>query len=154
MSHATLRGKLVNNLVNIVKKYNFNGFDLDWEYPAQRGGIPADKENFVLLLKELRENFDKHGFILCVSAGATEETAKISYNIKEISKYVHLIHLMTYQFHAPYDNKPKILGHNTPLYPASTENAEDKTLNVVSFPDVTSPPLGSSTKNYLNRINN
>lgn len=49
------RATFVQSAVDFVQKYNFSGLDLDWEYPAQRdGSSPADKANFVLLLKELR----------------------------------------------------------------------------------------------------
>jgi hypothetical protein len=35
------------------RKYNFDGLDLHWQYPGdpEAKGVPADKENFVLLLK-------------------------------------------------------------------------------------------------------
>jgi chitinase len=38
-----LRAKFVDNIVNFVKQHGFDGFDLDWEYPTQRGGVEADK---------------------------------------------------------------------------------------------------------------
>ena len=125
-----MREKLVNNVVEFVKKYDFNGFDLDWEYPAQRGGVPSDKENFVLLLKALREKFDKEGLILSAAVGASENSAKISYDIKGISKYLNFINLMTYDFHGTFDADKKV-GHNTPMYPSSKENGEDRKLNIV-----------------------
>ncbi|XP_033213929.1 chitinase-like protein 3 [Belonocnema kinseyi] len=124
-----LREKLVNNIVEFVTNYEFSGLDLDWEYPAQRGGIPSDKENFVLLLKALREKFDRTGLILSIAAGVGEKIAKISYDIKGISKYVNFINLMTYDFHGTLDVN-KTVGHNTPMYPSSKENAEESKVNI------------------------
>jgi chitinase len=42
-SNSILRTKFVNSIYTFVKTYGFNGVDFDWEYPAQRGGIAADK---------------------------------------------------------------------------------------------------------------
>ena len=125
-----MRTLFVKNVIEFVIKYGFNGFDLDWEYPAQRKGVPSDKENFVKLLKELKEEFEKKGLILTIAAGASESTAKISYNIKEISKYVDFINLMTYDFHGTFDEDKKV-NHNAPLYAASNETDADKKLNIV-----------------------
>lgn len=44
---ATLRAKFVTNLFNFVRDYGFNGLDLDWEYPAQNLGVPADRVNSI-----------------------------------------------------------------------------------------------------------
>jgi chitinase len=41
-----LRARLVDHLFSFVRAYNFNGVDIDWEFPAQRGGIPADKVSY------------------------------------------------------------------------------------------------------------
>lgn len=52
-SYAT-RLKFAQNVVRFCKIYNFDGIDIDWEYPARRdGNVAIDKGNFVLLLEEL-----------------------------------------------------------------------------------------------------
>jgi chitinase len=52
---ASLRTKFVTNLFNFVRDKGFNGLDLDWEYPSQRGGIAADKvKNTLPYLKHLQ----------------------------------------------------------------------------------------------------
>jgi len=40
---AKIRARFVDNLHTFVKAHDFNGLDLDWEYPALRGGDPSDK---------------------------------------------------------------------------------------------------------------
>lgn len=50
------RVKFAQNVVRFCKIYGFDGIDIDWEYPARRGGnVEVDKTNFVSMLKELRQ---------------------------------------------------------------------------------------------------
>lgn len=130
VANPTIRKRFVDNVVNFVKKYGFDGFDMDWEYPNQRGGVVADKKNYVLLLKELRERFDAEGLILSAAVGAAEVSASKSYIISEMSKYLHFINLMTYDLHGTWDKKT---GINAPLYAGSWEHGDERKLNVVSF---------------------
>ncbi|XP_043526629.1 chitinase-3-like protein 1 [Frieseomelitta varia] len=128
-ANADIRAQFVQNVITFLKEYNFDGFDVDWEYPNQRGGKPADKENFVILMKELREEFNKHGYILSVAVGAAETSASKSYLISEMSQYPHFINLMTYDFHGSWDNFAAI---NAPLYASSRESGDEVKLNVNS----------------------
>jgi len=43
-----------------MEERTFDGFDIDWEYPGapDRRGSPDDVDNFVLLMKAIREAFN------------------------------------------------------------------------------------------------
>lgn len=52
-ANSTKRQRFIRTTIDFLKQHNFDGLDLDWEYPAQRGGSTNDRENFVKLLREL-----------------------------------------------------------------------------------------------------
>ncbi|XP_033213859.1 acidic mammalian chitinase-like [Belonocnema kinseyi] len=131
LSDSTLREKLVNNILDFVKKYEFNGIELYWDFSTQAAKGSSDKANFVLLLKALREKFDKESLILSVAVAKREAIAKLSYDVKGISTHANFINLMTYNFHNSFDADKKV-GANAPLYPSSKENAENQKLNIDS----------------------
>lgn len=40
-ANATLN--FAKSIVAYMTKYNFDGIDIDWEFPAKNGGVAADK---------------------------------------------------------------------------------------------------------------
>lgn len=106
------RGRFVKQVTTFIRKYNFDGLDLDWEYPTQRGGRPQDRENFVLFTKELREEFDNHGLLLTSAIGAAKNVIDQAYDVRQISRYLDYLHIMCYDYHGSWDKK---VGYNAPL---------------------------------------
>lgn len=123
----TLRSALVESVIKFMGDYGFDGFDLDWEYPAMRGGSPADKVNFITLLKLFRERFDPLGYVLTAAVGVSNEHISNAYDVPNMAKYLHFINLMAYDLHGSWDH---VTGQNAPLYASSKESPNFSQLNV------------------------
>jgi chitinase len=102
----------------------FDGIDIDWEFPVA-GGMegnverPADRENFTLLLAELRRLLDTEGsrdhrhYELTIAASARpQEIANVE--IARIDSLLDFINVMTYDYHSG----PGTTNFNAPLYAA------------------------------------
>ena len=42
-SQASSRKIFIDSCVQFLQRFGFEGLDLDWEYPAHRGGKPEDQ---------------------------------------------------------------------------------------------------------------
>ncbi|XP_055536395.1 probable chitinase 2 [Wyeomyia smithii] len=115
------RQAFVKNALEFVKRYNFDGLDLDWEYPTQRGGKPYDRENFVSLVKELSQQFKKNNLLLTSAIGAGKDTIDSAYDIKTLSKYLDFLHIMCYDYNGSWNRK---IGPNAPLQSRDVLNVE------------------------------
>ena len=107
----------------IIKEYDADGIDLDWEYPAIPGppGHPfreEDKDNFTDLVKLLREYMEP-GDILSFAAGGFKSFIDKSIDWDVVIPLIDNVNLMSYDLIGGYS---KVTGHHTSLY--STINQE------------------------------
>jgi len=121
------RKKFVRSALQFVVMHQFDGLDIDWEYPAKRQGAPEDKENFIYLLSDLYKVFSKNNLLLTAAIGAPAQTIDISYNIPMMYKYLDYVHVMCYDYHGKWD---KAAGHNAPLHPRPNESPSDQALTL------------------------
>ncbi|HHG9494416.1 TPA: glycoside hydrolase family 18 protein [Citrobacter farmeri] len=94
------RAVFIQSAMEIMRKYGLDGIDLDWEYPVNGAwGLvasqPADRENFTLLLKELRQAVGSHKLVT-IAVGANAESPKSWVDVKAIAPLLDYINLMTY----------------------------------------------------------
>lgn len=103
----------------LVEKYRLDGIDIDWEYPCIGiGEIEAshhDKENFTLLLKEIRKELDdikERHCMLNIAVGGDSYYIRCT-NLKEAVAYLDYVHVMTYDLRGGF---LVATGHHTNLY--------------------------------------
>ncbi|KAG2418851.1 hypothetical protein HFD88_001953 [Aspergillus terreus] len=105
------RRTFAQNTVHFMQQYGFDGVDIDWEYPGagDRGGKPEDTENYVLLLKTMREVFDKSGGDYGLTFTAPSSYWYLRwFDLEKMVKYVNWINVMTYDLHGVWDSENPI----------------------------------------------
>ena len=114
--------------VDFIQEYGFDGVDIDWEYPVSGGLLtniyrPEDKENFTLLLAELRDQLDQAGDYLLTIAAPASPIIMENIEIDLIHQYLDWINVMTYDFHGPWEDPQAdpVTNFNAPLYMASDD---------------------------------
>ena len=128
MAHtAENRKKFVQSVLDFNAEYQLDGLDIDWEYPgipaANTGARPEDKQNFTLLMKELREGLntlEREQTLTFASAGWKRYYDHVEIN--EVMKHVDYMNVMTYDqigATSPYT------GHHTALGLIELEDIKD-----------------------------
>lgn len=117
------RKELTSSAIDFLIKHRLDGLDFDWEYPALPGDDnpfrAEDKENFVLMLKSVREALDSLGalhdkhYLHTIASGGFKEYVDAN-DLGEAQKYLDFINIMTYDFTGIWDSKT---GHHTNLAP-------------------------------------
>jgi chitinase len=117
------RSRFIDSVAAFIEQFKLDGLDIDWEYPGQTGAgnrfRPADKQNYTLLLQELRQRFDReqgklgHPLLLTVAAGASTEFLEHT-EMNRAAEYLDAVNLMAYDYYEPGDEP--ITGNHAPLY--------------------------------------
>ncbi|TMU55605.1 glycoside hydrolase family 18 protein [Flagellimonas algicola] len=121
------RKKFVESAVAFNKTYELDGLDMDWEYPAipaaGTGARPEDKQNFTLLMKELREGLntlDRKQTLTFASAGWQRYYNNVE--LLEVMKHVDYMNIMTYD---QVGGSSPFTGHHTPLGLITEEDVKE-----------------------------
>ena len=125
--NPTTRATFVRNILDLVTTYNFDGVDVDWEFPGvlssqsgfEKYTTAVDIANLNSLLKELRAGFnelqDEGGtnYLLTVATPPTDWGVD-RYDYKTINTYCDYVNMMSYDL-----NKTSTASHLTHVYQPS-----------------------------------
>ncbi len=133
---ATAQGRqeFAASVKALSDKYKLDGIDLDWEYPAIAGFpghrfVPEDKQNFTLLVQELRRTMGKN-YLISFAAGGFNEFLEKSIEWEKVMPLLDYVNVMSYDLVHGYST---VTGHHTPLY--STPGQVASVANAVQYLD-------------------
>ena len=133
---AQSRSAFIQTVMDFLTTYKLDGLDIDWEYPGLPGaGHPfrnEDKENFTLLLKELRARFTEETakthrhLYLTIAAGANQDFLEHT-EMAKVAQFVDTVNLMSYDYYE--ESTDTITGNHAPLF---TDPADPKKISAAN----------------------
>ena len=122
------RRRFVDSAIDAIRKYSLDGVDVDWEYPGYTHVKtttvrPVDRKTYTLLLKELRQRFDREEkhldrpLVTSSATGATQVWLDHT-DMRSASKWLTTVNLMCYDW---YNSVEQNTGHDSPLYTVAAD---------------------------------
>lgn len=121
--------------VDIIRKYQLDGVDIDWEYPGMVGDgnvfRPEDKQNYTLMFQAIREELTKlqqetgRYYLLTTATGGFPGYLDHT-EMGKAQEYLDYVNLMTYDY--SYGQT----GHHTNLFPSRDYDKENSAHKAVT----------------------
>ncbi|ESO96695.1 hypothetical protein LOTGIDRAFT_143732 [Lottia gigantea] len=129
------RNQFAKNVIKYLRKYGFDGLDMDWEFPAARGSPPGDKRKFTDLMRQLQSEFTKEAaetgndkLLLTLAAASGTFYINLSYEPRQLIPTLDYMLLMSYNYHGNWENTT---GHHTGLWPNNIDQTrKERELNI------------------------
>ena len=95
---------LIDRLTNFAAKHGYDGFDMDWEYPATTG----DRDFFVELMAGLRET--NSDYVLSIDAAPW---GGYGYDLAQLQEWIDYFNIMMYDCAGPWTDDGQL---NSPIF--------------------------------------
>ena len=107
---SELRHTFINNLLDVCDEYEYDGVDIDWEFPQS----VYDRNNLNLLVSEMDSMFHDHDSTLLITmAVPTSSWSGQWFDFGYLKNHIDFFNAMTYNMHGTWSSHA---GHNSPLY--------------------------------------
>ncbi|KDR74915.1 hypothetical protein GALMADRAFT_141231 [Galerina marginata CBS 339.88] len=102
----------IESVLSVMETYAFDGIDVDWEYPVawDRGGIPADKENYVAFMEAVKTAFTPRKYGLTFTAPSSFWYLQ-HFDLPAMLKHADWVNVMTYDLHGTWDGIDPYVGY-------------------------------------------
>jgi chitinase len=119
VSKPEAEDRYVKSVVAIVDDFDYDGIDLDWEYPDNENEVVG----FERLTRRLRKEIDaigkKKGRAMCLTMAASANPGTLKWLGKEfLLENMDWLNVMTYDFTGEWTN---YAGHHSPLFASSKQ---------------------------------
>ena len=125
------REAFARSCAEAADRLGLDGIDIDWEYPcSDQAGIdadPADRENFTLLLAELKRQLP--GKSLSIAAGAGDYFIRDT-EMDKVAELVDYVQIMTYDMRSGFSHQA---GHHAALFATAGDNSGLNTKDMVEL---------------------
>lgn len=129
VSSKDRRDTFIRSLVGFIKRYQFDGVDMDWEYPGKTGRA-SDRDDFVALMREMRDAFQRDGggaWQITMAVSVNPQVVRDGYNVAELCKVTDAVHVMTYDMRGNWAGFADV---HSPLYPRPSDPPNYSKFNV------------------------
>ncbi|SIQ89244.1 Chitinase, GH18 family [Chryseobacterium sp. RU37D] len=115
-ANENLRAAFINNLITICKNHDFDGIDLDYEYPSsQSDGIGI--KNFIIDLHNAAQANINKPFSITMALGYGAFAGQYL-DLSTLNNYCDFYNIMTYDYDATWTS---YFGFNAPLYKEASQ---------------------------------
>ena len=112
------RKQVASAILDVIKRYELDGVDMDWEYPRSE-----DKNNFTLLMKEIRDTLKEENERYIVSAAVPSSLNTRRYDYVALNDILDYFNVMTYDMETSSNTSYQSALYTTSYSRYSTDDA-------------------------------